>query len=269
MQRNDIGFTGSIPEIYDSHLVPLMFQPYADDLAVRLGGLSAGHVLETAAGTGVVTQRLAALLSPAVRITATDLNPAMLERAGMRPGSGRVAWQQADALALPFADAMFDAVVCQFGVMFFPDRVAGHREALRVLKPDGVFLFNAWGELARNPISDIVQQAMAARYPADPPQFFARTPFGYHDAAAITADLRRAGFAEVAVEVLDRTSSAASARHAAIALCQGTPMRGEIEAREPGGLSAATDAAEAALVARFGTGRLEAPTQAVVATARA
>lgn len=124
MQHNDTKFSGSIPQIYDSHLVPLMFLPYADDIAARLGGLSAGHVLETAAGTGVVTQRLAEALPAAVRITATDLNPAMLERARMRPGAGRVDWQQADALALPFADAMFDAVVCQFGVMFSPDRVA-------------------------------------------------------------------------------------------------------------------------------------------------
>ena len=138
-----------------------------------------------------------------------------------------------------------------------------------MLKPGGVFLFNAWGQLASNPVCDVVQQAIAARYRHDPPQFFARTPFGYHDPVAIEADLRRAGFADIAIEVLDRSSSADSAAFAAIAICQGTPLRGEIEARDPGGLPAATDAATEALVARYGAGTLQTPTRAVVATARA
>jgi SAM-dependent methyltransferase len=268
MQRNDTVFAGSIPEIYDSHLVPLMFTPYADDLVSRLDGVDLNHVLETAAGTGVVTQRLAAALPDAVQIIASDLNPAMLDRAKGRPGVARVFWQQADALALPFGDGTFGAVVCQFGVMFFPDRVAGYREARRVLKPGGGFLFNAWSRLSDNPVNETVHQAIAARYHHDPPQFLPRTPFGYHDPAVIGADLRAAGFNDFSIEVVDQLSGAASAALAAIGICQGSPMRGEIEAREPGGLEAATQAATEALEARFGSGSVLAPTRALVVTAR-
>ena len=235
----------------------------------RLPQISEGAILETASGTGIVTQRMAAALPDAVRIVATDLNQPMLDHAAGKPGMGRVTFRQADALALPFGDREFDAVTCQFGVMFFPDRTAGYREALRVLKPGGQFVFSVWDALAENPFAAVVTDAISARYPQDPPRFLARTPHGYHDTAEIRAELAAAGFTTIGIETVKLWARAASHRDPAIGFCQGSPLRGEIEARDPGGLQAATDAAAEALAARFGTGAIEAPMQAHVVTASA
>src|SRR5258708_21168040 len=160
MTTGDTVFAGSIPALYDRYLGPVLFTPYAKDLAKRLSGLTAGSVLETAAGTGRVTQELAQSLPAEVELTATDLNQAMVDFAQAKPGLKRVAWRQADATQLPFGDARFDAVVCQFGVMFFPDRVAGYREARRVLKAGGPFVFHVWDSLAHNPVSAAVNASM-------------------------------------------------------------------------------------------------------------
>jgi ubiquinone/menaquinone biosynthesis C-methylase UbiE len=275
MASTDSVFTGSIPALYDRYLADLLFRPYAADLAARLGDLAAGAVLEVAAGTGLVTEALASALPAAIAITATDLNQAMIDFAAAKPwaaGSQRVAWRQANAMALPFADASFDAVVCQFGVMFFPDRVAAHRETRRVLKPSGRFVFAVWDAIEHSPVEAVVLEAVARRYPTDPPQFLARTPHGYHDVARIRADLAAAGFTQIAIATVTKPSRAASARDAAIGLCQGTPLRAEIEARDPpgsggGGLAAATDAAAAAVATRFGPGPIEVSTRAHVAVA--
>jgi ubiquinone/menaquinone biosynthesis C-methylase UbiE len=265
---NDTVFAGSIPALYDRYLGPLLFAPYARDLAARLGGLRSGDVLETAAGTGIVTEALAGRLAPAVRLVSTDLNQAMVDHAAAKPALKRITLRQADALKLPFDDASFDAVVCQFGAMFFPDKVAGYREARRVLRPGGRFVFSVWDSLAHNPVTRIVVDAMAARYPQDPPRFLARTPHGHSDVSVLRRDMAAAGFAEPAVETVTLPSRAPSAGDAAIGLCQGTPMRGEIEALDPSGLAAATDAATAALRAAYGDGPIEAPMQAVVVVAR-
>jgi SAM-dependent methyltransferase len=267
MATNDAVFTGSIPALYDRHLGPMLFQPYAEDLAGRLADMTAGAVLETAAGTGIATQALATALPEAVAIVATDLSQAMLDHAATKPGMARVTWQQADALALPFPDAAFEVVVCQFAAMFFPDRPAGYREARRVLKPGGRFLFSVWGSLADNPIAATVNETLQRRYPQDPPDFFARTPYGYHDPDRVRADVQAAGFATVTIDSVILPSRAASARDAAIGPCQGTPLRGEITARDPDGLEAATVAVADAVAARFGPGPIEAPMRAYVVTA--
>ena len=265
MTASDVRFAGSIPAIYDRCLRPLLFGPFAEDLAARAAAGSPRDILETAAGTGIVTEALAARL-PEARIVATDLNPAMLDVAAARIGTDRIRFQPADAEALHFADQTFDAVVCQFGVMFFPDRVCAYREARRVLRPDGRFLFNAWDRIEDNAVTDVATRALAEMAPADPPDFFRRVPHGYSDVRRIEADLEAAGFRDIAIETVGKTSRSPSAREAATGLCQGTPLRSEIEARGLD-LAEATNRAAAALEARFGAGPIEAPMSAHVVVA--
>ena len=267
MPQTDAVFSGSIPAFYDRYLGPLLFEPYADDLARRLTDLTSGRVLETAAGTGIVTRMLVRALPGTVAIVATDLNQPMLDFAAAQPGAERVEWRQADALSLPFEEDSFDAVVCQFGVMFFPDRRAAYREARRVLKPGGRFVFSVWDRLEENELSQIVSDTMVALFPEDPPRFLARTPYAYCDIGIIREELTEAGFSSTMAETLRQISCAASARDAVIGLCQGTPLRSEIEARNPERLSATTDAAASAVADRFGNGVVQAKMQAHVITA--
>ena len=268
MDATDKLFSGSIPEIYDRLLVPLIFETYADDLAVRVAQLKPQSVLETAAGTGVLTRALAAKLPARAHIVATDLNQPMLDRAASRqPDDPRIEWRQADALKLPFEDRLFNVVTCQFGVMFFPDKNQGYREARRVLKSGGRFLFNVWDQISKNEFAEVVTQALATLFPQDPPCFLARTPYGYHNLQVIRDELSAAGFASISIETLDAVSRASSARDAAIAYCQGTPLRNEIEARDPAGLEEATHEAAGALARRFGPGVIDARIRAHVVTA--
>jgi ubiquinone/menaquinone biosynthesis C-methylase UbiE len=232
MAASDALFAGSIPDIYDRLLVPLIFEPYASDLAKRVAEAKPQLVLETAAGTGAVTRALASSLKDA-RIVATDLNQPMLDHARSRQsGDKRIEWRQADALELPFKDQTFDAVACQFGLMFLPDKVQGYREARRVLKPSGRFFFSVWDRISENEFADVVTQALATFFPQDPPRFLARTPHGYCDTNRIREEMSRAGFGTVSIDVVDARSKASSARDVAVAYCQGTPLRNEIEARD-------------------------------------
>ena len=269
MQTNDKVFTGSIPRLYQELLVPMIFESYAVDLAQRLAhALSAqphAKVLELAAGTGALTRHLSALLPPGMSITASDLNPAMLAIA-LHLGTARpMIWEQADALKLPFPDASFDAVVCQFGLMFFPDKSKALSEAHRVLKPGGVLLFNVWDKIEENEFPDTVSKALATLYPNNPSHFMTRAPHGYHDHTIIARDLKIAGFSAPPQFTLRATRShASSARIPALAFCQGTPMRAEIEARDPTGLNQATEVAEKALIQRFGTGPIDGKIQGFV-----
>jgi SAM-dependent methyltransferase len=264
----DSVFAGPIPEIYERLLVPLLFAPYADDIAARVMALAPRRVLETAAGTGAVTRRIAALLPADGTLVATDLNPAMLEKAKSGATDPRIVWQPADALALPFEDASFDAVVCQFGVMFFPDRRQGFAEARRVLAPDGTLIFSVWDHLAANLLPAAASEALATLFPRDPPMFFARTPYGHASLDRLREEVEAAGFSGFTAEVVRRPGRAASAQEAGIAFCQGTPLRAEIEERAPGRLGEVTDKVAQALALRFGTGPIEGPLQALVMTAR-
>ena len=211
---------------------------------------------------------MAANLPEAVVIDATDLNQAMIDYAARRLPSPRVAWRQADAQALPFPDAMFDVVVCQFGVMFFPDMAKAFSETHRVLRPGGRFLFNVWDRIEANDFAHVAVQAVAALFPEDPRLFLARTPHGHHDTTLIEARPRRAGFGGVTVETVAKKSTASSPRDPALGFCQGTPMRNEIEARDPNRLEEATDVAAAAIAARFGGGPVAGQMRAYVITAR-
>jgi SAM-dependent methyltransferase len=256
-------FAGSIPKLYETWLVPLIFEPYAQDLKPRVAALHPTRILEVAAGTGVVTRALATLANDGVAIVATDLNQAMLDEAAAAGTVRPVSWQQADAMALPFADGEFDVVVCQFGVMFFPDKARAFAEARRVLKPGGTFLFNVWDRIGENEFADTVTRALEAVFPDDPPRFLARTPHGYHDPATIQRDLAAGGFTQLPrMATVAARSRAESARIPALAYCQGTPLRNEIEARDATRLAEATDAAAAAIARQFGAyavdGRIQA-----------
>lgn len=270
MLETDKAFTGSIPENYDRYMVPLIFEPFAADLARRAAALSPGAILEIAAGTGVVTRALAPKLSPDASYVVSDLNQPMLDYAASRQApDNRIAWRQADAMALPFEDAAFDVVCCQFGAMFFPNRSAAYREARRVLKPGGHFLFNVWDRIEENVFADDVTNALARFFPDDPPRFLARTPHGYHDTALIRGDLEDAGFSHVVIETRAEQSRASSPRLPAVAYCKGTVLRSEIEARDAGKLEAATDYAAAAIAERHGSGEVAAKIQAHVVVALA
>jgi SAM-dependent methyltransferase len=263
--EQDRNFAGAVPGVYEQLLVPMIFAPYARDLATRIAARPLSAVLEIAAGTGVVTRELVERLPEAVSIVATDLNVAMLDEAA-RVGTKRpVLWQRADALQLPFDAQSFDAVVCQFGVMFFPDRASAYAQVRRVLRPGGAFVFNSWDRLEANGFTEVVQLALNDLYADEAPDFMRRTPHGYFDAQLIRDDLARAGFsARAAITTLSAISQSASARSVAEAFCQGTPLRAAIEARGPEELARATDAVERALVLRFGSGSIESTLSALV-----
>ncbi|MEP7206619.1 MAG: class I SAM-dependent methyltransferase [Casimicrobiaceae bacterium] len=267
--HSDSAFAGSIPQIYEQYLVPLIFETYAADLARRVAHRHPGRVLELAAGTGVVTRHLATTLAPDVAIVATDINEPMLDEAARRGTSRPVEWRAADALQLPFADESFDVVVCQFGVMFFPDRCKGYAEARRVLRSGGAsggaFIYNVWDRIEDNEFAAVVTEALQAMFPHDPPRFMARTPHGYHDESVIRAELTAAGFTgKPAITTRLAVSRADSPRIPAVAYCQGTPLRNEIEARDRARLGEATDIATAAIERRFGKGIVEGRIQAKV-----
>ncbi len=266
MTATDTVFAGSIPAAYDRYMVPLIFAPYAELVAERAKALAPARILETAAGTGVVTEALHRAL-PEAEIVATDLNPPMLEQAARRVSAANVRFQQADALDLPFDDDSFDLVVCQFGVMFFPDKVKGNFEARRVLRNGGRYILVIWDKVDRNLATKVAGSAVGALFPDDDAAFYKRIPFRYYEQAWIERDLSAAGFTEIRFETVELRSRAASARDAAIGLTQGTPMRSEIEARGAGMLQRATDAAAEALRQFEGPDGFDAPMSAHVVTA--
>jgi ubiquinone/menaquinone biosynthesis C-methylase UbiE len=263
VSNSDKAFSGAIAKFYETYMVPLIFEPYAADLAGRIASRSPARVLEVAAGTGVVTRCLASILPDSISIVATDLNQPMLDYAASLGTRRPVEWRQADAMQLPFADGTFDTVVCQFGVMFFPDRSRAFTEARRVLKPGGAFIFNVWDRIEENEFADVVTTSLESLFPTDPPRFLARTPHGYYDGPTIKRDLANAGFtASPQIDVLAARSRAKSFRDPAIAYCQGTPLRNEIEARDASRLEEATEVAAGAIARRFGRGAVDGKIQA-------
>jgi SAM-dependent methyltransferase len=260
-------FTGSIPKLYETYLVPLIFEPYAMDVANRLASRSPARVLEIAAGTGVVTRHLASVLPESVSIIATDLNQPMLDMASAIGTRRPVEWRQADAMHLPFQDGTFDAVLCQFGVMFFPDKSKAFSEARRVLRSGGVFIFSVWDRIDENEFADSVTTALECLFPGDPPRFLARIPHGYYDRPTIKRDLANGGFMRAPhISTVAARSRATSPQVPAVAYCQGTPLRNEIEARDASRLGEATDIAAEAVARRFGPGPVDGKIQAHIVT---
>jgi ubiquinone/menaquinone biosynthesis C-methylase UbiE len=268
VSREDKMFTDSIAEIYDTHLVPLIFEHYAADLAGRTASLNPDALIELAAGSGVVTRAVAPVLRKGARFVASDLNPPMLDRAALvQPNAERIEWTPADALDLPFDDDSFDLALCQFGVMFFPDRIRAYAEARRVLRPSGSLIFNMWDRIEENEFADVVTQALADRFPGNPPRFLPRTPHGHHDTDVFRSELESAGFTNIDIEPLDAISSADGPAIPAVAYCKGTPLRNEIQALDPDGLDDATNFATAAIANRFGDDQVKGHIRAFVVTA--
>ena len=262
-------FAGSIPAAYDRYLGPVLFQPYAEDLAARLQVPDDGLVLEIACGTGIVTRELRHRLPATVKLLATDLNEPMFQHAAAKFVKGdAVEWRQADACSLPFGDQTFDAVVCQFGIMFVPDKALAAREARRVLKRDGMFLFNVWDAIERNELGRIAHETIASHFEKDPPAFY-QVPFGYHDQDEIRRVLAEAGFRDVRIDLVEKVSGASRAEEIATGLVQGNPVSVAIAERDPSLLPVITNAIAAALKGRFGKAELRAPLRAIVVQARA
>jgi ubiquinone/menaquinone biosynthesis C-methylase UbiE len=270
MTQTDKVFSGAIPEFYERYLVPLIFHPYALDLAARVTSAKPKRVLEIAAGTGVVTRALASQLPVTTQIVATDLNPPMLEHAKTLMGQNdRIEWKAADAQSLPFENESFDAVVCQFGVMFFSDKAQAFKEARRVLKSSGLYYFSVWDKISNNEFAELVTQAVEEMFPQDPPRFLARTPHGHYDVGLLRPALQAAGFTSISADAIEARSRARSPREPALAYVQGTPLRNEVEARDPARLEEATIRATEAIAGRFGTGPVDGQIRAYVVTASA
>jgi ubiquinone/menaquinone biosynthesis C-methylase UbiE len=268
VSETDKIFSGAIPEFYERYLVPLIFDPYARDLAARVTAAKPERVLEIAAGTGVLTRALASQLPVTTQIVATDLNPPMLEYAKTLMGrDDRIEWKTADAQNLPFQNESFDAVACQFGVMFFPDKAQAFKEARRVLKPSGHYYFSVWDKISNNEFAELVTQALEEMFPTDPPRFLARTPHGYYDVDRLRQYLKASSFTDISAEAIDARSRAVSPREPALAYVQGTPLRNEVEARAPARLEEATVRASQAIADRFGTGAVDGRIRAYVVTA--
>lgn len=261
---DDARWAGAMPESYDRLLGPAIFEPYAADLAERARALAPRRVLEVAAGTGIVTRALLAAL-PDAEVVATDLNPPMVAYAGARaPGA---TWQVADAQQLSFEAGTFDLVACQFGVMFFPDRVGALAEFARVLRPAGAVLLSSWDTVETSTFPAALVDALVAVLPDDPPTFVARVPHGYADPARIRADLERAGLRDVEIERVELDSVAPSAAAVAEGFCLGSPLRFELEKR--GDLGEVTARMATEMTARLGEGPLTGTLAAYVVTAHA
>jgi len=262
-------FTGSIPENYDNGLGPNIFHDYAADLARRAGAVKPDSVLELAAGTGIVSRKLRDTLASGVRLVVTDLNPPMLEVARSKFADGEmVEFTHANAMELPFGDSEFDLIVCQFGVMFFPDKITSYREAARVLRPGGRYIFNTWGTMEANPFSEIAHDATARFFPDDPPGFY-RVPFSYADPNTVKADLRAVGWADVEHVTIALRKTVADLAGFARGAVFGNPLIEEI--RQRGGVD--PDEVVTSIMEEFqnrlGPEPITMPLQATVFTGRA
>jgi ubiquinone/menaquinone biosynthesis C-methylase UbiE len=266
MRDQNAVFGGSIPENYDRYLGPSFFEPFAHDAAARLDPARHRNVLEIACGTGIVTRRLRDRLSAEARLVATDLNPAMFALAQNKfDPKENVIWREADASALPFAGGFFDAVVCQFGVMFFPDKDAAMRETHRVLSPGGVFLFNVWDSFEQNPVARIAHETIGSFFDHDPPSFY-ETPFGFHDADLIRRLLQKAGFEKIEISIVTLPCQSRSAAEFAIGLVRGNPVATAIEERGAN-VDRVVRAVEKKIGESFGVAPVETTMQALVCRA--
>jgi SAM-dependent methyltransferase len=221
-------FTG--PQYYDEYLGPLTFGPFAAELARRLPHEPPGPVLELACGTGLVTSSLRERLHPALKLVATDLSKPMVDYARSKHRALSVEWQEADAMNLPFADASFGAAVCGFGLMFLPDRLAGLKEARRVLVKEGWLLLSVWDRIEENPHAQVNAGVIEALFPGDAEMRF-RVPYDLHDAGLLRSVVADAGFTDIRIDTQRIPIEAADPQSLAVGQIKGTPRSVLIEKR--------------------------------------
>lgn len=268
MPDRNADFSGSIPANYDRYLGPVLFRPYAEDLAARLEIGGEASVLELACGTGILTQILRNRLPATVQLLATDLNEPMLEHARAKFGPNeRIEWRQADAMDLSFGEATFDAVICQFGLMFVPDKRACVRQVYRVLKPGGTFLFNTWDAMQQNELAHIAHETIGSFFDRNPPTFY-QVPCGYHDRAQIEKLLDDEGFGNIGISVVAKNSQITDAKATATGLIEGNPVVLEIAERDPDLVPKITRALTEAIRKRFTEASASARMRAVIVQAR-
>jgi len=264
MPIDNTAFIGSIPENYDRYLGPTLFEPYAKDLVERVAIPEDGSLLEVACGTGIVTRHLRDRLSPGVKIVATDLNEAMIKFAARKFRSDEnIEWKPADALDLPFGDESFDAVVCQFGLMYFPDKQKGVNEAFRVLKPNGQFIVSVWDAIEHVDLAKAAQTVIKQFFPENPPDFY-DIPFSFHERDKLRSVLSTAGFREIKIDVVPFPCVSASARDAVHGLIHGNPVISAINERDPAKAPEIEAALAEKIAAQFGAAPLQASMQAIV-----
>jgi len=269
MTNSATQFTGDIPKNYDAGLGPVIFDPYAENIAARAKALKPSRVLEIAAGTGRVTRKLRDALPDDTSILASDLNDAMLEVA--RPLFGadeNITFEVIDGMAISKDDATFDLLLAQFGVMFMPDKVDHYREALRVLKSGGTYLFNTWDSWDGNPWAGVGHNTVETFFPGEAPGFY-KVPFHYHDPKQIKADLESAGFADITIERLEKDGRVTSFETFSHAVVFGNPLADEIRALGTGVSPEETrEAVKAKFIETFGEAPTTIPLAAFVVTAK-
>ena len=267
MSASISSFAGSVPANYDRYLGPVIFEPYAIDIAGRVAPGQAARVLELACGTGRVTNHLLKKIAPDAKLVATDLNADMISVARQIVTNPRVEWLVADAQDLPFGDASFDLIVCQFGVMFFPDKRKAFAEASRVLVPGGMFLFNVWDDIAANPRSEILNQVMSEVMGADAPDFLSKGPYSYFNEDSIRADLEAGGFGNISFEVVQKTAYYSSVDDIIMGFFEGSPLSAYLTQQAPELRTILREKVRDAIVRNFGEKQILTPMQAIVCTA--
>ncbi|WP_394773877.1 class I SAM-dependent methyltransferase [Flavobacterium sp.] len=260
-------FSGSIPFKYEEYLGPLLFESYAIDMAKRVKETSPSKILEIACGTGRVTNQLLNEL-PNAQITATDINPAMLNLAkDIVKNQKNVTWEVADAMSLPFDDEYFDCITAQFGVMFYQDKIKAHKEAFRVLKKGGTYIFNSWNKMEENHVIHLVKKLMEEYFPIDPPSFY-NVPFSYFEPATITSDLEEGGFHDIKTSLVKVNGYSKDSHSAATGLLEGTPIYGSIIEKDEDILPEIINKLSGKLADLYGKENLSVPLQAIVTTAK-
>lgn len=259
-----VAFAGSVPANYEQYLGPILFEPYALDMMKRLPKASLNNVLEIACGTGRVTKHLLNTLTENGKLVATDLNPDMIEVAKQKVADNRIEWQVADALQLPFADNIFDAVICQYGVMFFPDKPKGFAEAYRVLKPGGIFLFNAWDNIEFNPAINILNNVLQEEFGEEAPNFLKEGPYSFYDQEQIKLLLKDACFKKNELEVVKVASSFSSINDLAKGFLEGSPLFSYLQEKDKDKREVVSEKIRQQLISKYGENAGTVNLQAIV-----